>query len=50
LGETGTFFGVGPNFTEAAKTGDLRKPDRDPVPELSLWAMLGVGLVGVAFV
>jgi hypothetical protein len=48
---TGTYFGSDPNF---APEGDAKlvisgSPMPAPVPELSSWAMLGLGLAGLAF-
>jgi hypothetical protein len=47
---TGTDFGVDPNFPDAdAKLVISGSPITAPVPELSSWAMLGLGLAGLAF-
>lgn len=47
---TGTDFGVDPNFPDAdAKLVISGSPTAVPVPELSSWAMLGLGFAGLAF-
>ncbi len=47
---TGTFLGIDPNFPEAnAELVISGSPNTAPVPELSSWAMLGLGLAGLAF-
>jgi hypothetical protein len=47
---TGTFFGIDPDFPEANPELVISgSPVPVPVPELSSWAMLGLGLAGLAF-
>jgi MYXO-CTERM domain-containing protein len=47
---TGDFFGLDPNFPDANPELVISgSPTPTPVPELSSWAMLGLGLAGLAF-
>jgi hypothetical protein len=48
--QVGTDFGIDPRFPDAtAKLVISGSPVPVPVPELSSWAMLGLGLAGLAF-
>jgi MYXO-CTERM domain-containing protein len=48
--QTGDFFAVDPNYPDANPELVISgSPTPTPVPELSSWAMLGLGLAGLAF-